>query len=88
MPATRSRSGTIRPNTPTRSGWSAGFSGLIRLGITNGITDVWVTPCSTTTGQNRLCDHFGMSTAVAPTPSTEKKLHDCAFTWKNGRKMT
>ena len=53
--------------------------------ITNGITEMCVTPCSTTIGQKRLCDHFGMSTAVAPTPSTENNDQLCAFTWKNGR---
>ena len=74
----------IKPNTPTRSTFS-GLSGFPSAPITNGITDVWVTPCSATTGQKRDCDHFGMSTAVAPTPSTQKNDQLCAFTWKNGR---
>ncbi len=39
----------------------------------------------TTTSQNRLVDHLGISTAVAPTPSTEKNDQLWAFTWKNGR---
>ena len=63
----------ISPNTPTRSVCSAGSSGLPSAPMTNGISEMWVTPCSTTVGQNRLCDHFGISTAVAPTPSTENK---------------
>ena len=88
IPNMRSRSGRISPNTPARRRCSVGRSGLPSAAITNGITDVWVTPCSTTTGQKRLCDHLGISTAVAPTPSTAKKLQLCAFTWKNGRKIT
>ena len=87
IPNIRSRSGMISPNTPTRNVWSAGLSGLPSAPITNGMTEVCVTPCSTTVGQKRVCDHLGMSTAVAPTPSTENRLQLCAFTWKNGRKM-
>ena len=75
----------ISPNTPTRNVCSAGRSGVPSAPITNGMTEMWVTPCSTTVGHKRLCDHFGIRTAVAPTPKTEKRLQLCAFTWKNGR---
>ncbi len=85
IPDARSTSGRISPKTPTRSGWSVGLSGAMSGPITNGSTEMWVTPCSTTVGQKRDCDHFGTRTAVAPTPSTEKKLQLCAFTWKKGR---
>ena len=40
---------------------------------------------ASTTSQKRLVDHFGMSTAVAPTPRTENIDQLCAFTWKSGR---
>lgn len=36
-------------------------------------------------GQKRLDDHLGVSTAVAPTPRTEKNDQLWAFTWKSGR---
>ena len=75
----------IRPNTPTRKVCCSGRSGLPSAPITNGMTKMWVTPCSTMAGQKPLCDHFGISTAVAPTPSTENRLQLCAFTWKKGR---
>ena len=42
-------------------------------------------PWLSTTSQKRLVDHFGVRTAVAPTPSTGKNVQLCAFTWKNGR---
>ena len=57
----------------------------MRQPIVNGMSEMWVTPWSTTAGQNPLWDHFGMSTAVAPTPRTENSDQLCAFTWKNGR---
>ena len=75
----------ISPNTPTRSVCCSGLSGLPSAPITNGMSEMCVTSCSTTVGQNRLCDHFGMSTAVAPTPRTGHKLQLCALVWKNGR---
>ena len=75
----------ISPNTPTRSVCSCGRSGAARAPITNGMSEMCVTPCSTTIGQKRLCDHFGISTTVAPTPNAENMLQLCAFTWKNGR---
>ena len=53
--------------------------------MTKGISEMWVMSLRATTSQKRLVDHFGMSTAVAPTPSTEKNDQLWAFTWKNGR---
>ena len=51
----------------------------------NGISEMWVMALAVITGQNRLVDHLGVSTAVAPTPSTEKNDQLWAFTWKSGR---
>jgi hypothetical protein len=74
----------ISPKTPIRSSVS-GLSGAMRVPITNGMREMWVIPWRATTSQNRLVDHFGMSTAVAPTPSTEKNDQLWALTWKKGR---
>src|SRR5260221_11919816 len=82
----RSRSGTISPNTPTRSA-VCGRSGDPNVLMQNGISEMWVMPCCATTSQKRLVDHLGISTAVAPAPSTEKKDQLWALTWKNGREM-
>ena len=75
----------MRPNTPMRSVVVSGRSGPEIVPIANGISEMWVMPCSVMTGQKRLVDHLGMSTAVAPTPSTEKNDQLWAFTWKSGR---
>jgi hypothetical protein len=80
----RSRSGRISPKTPTRNAVS-GRSGLPSAAIVNGMSEMCVTRCSATTGQKRLCDHFGIRIAVAPTPSTEKNDQLCALTWNSGR---
>jgi len=61
----------IRPNTPTRRSVS-GLSGAMSVPMTNGMSEMWVMPLRATTSQNRLVDHLGIRTAVAPTPSTEK----------------
>ena len=53
--------------------------------ITNGMSEMWVISLRATTSQKRLDDHFGISTAVPPAPSTVKNDQLCAFTWKNGR---
>ena len=74
----------IRPNTPTRRSVS-GLSSAISVPMTKGISEMWVMPLRATTSQKRLVDHFGISTAVAPTPSTEKNDQLWALTWKNGR---
>ena len=62
-----------------------GRSGRRDAPITNGISEMWVIAVLVHHRQKRLVDHFGISTAVAPTPSTEKSDQLCAFTWKNGR---
>ena len=54
----------ISPKTPTRSVCSAGLSGSPSVPITNGISEMCVMSCATTTSQKRLGDHFGMSTTV------------------------
>ncbi len=54
--------------------------------ITNGISEMWVTPCSAMTSQNRLAENFGCSTTVPPTPSTVQIAQPWVLTWKNGRK--
>ena len=74
----------MSPKTPTRRRL-AGLSASINVGMTNGISEMWVMSLRTTTSQNRLVDHFGMSTAVAPTPSTENIDQLCALTWNSGR---
>ena len=74
----------IRPNTPTRSSVS-GRSGWASVPMTNGMSEMCVIRWRATTSQKRLVDHFGVSTTVAPTPSTGKNVQLCAFTWKNGR---
>ena len=84
MPHIVSSDSMISPNTPTRS-WLAGLSASINVGMTNGITEMCVMSLRTTTSQKRLVDHFGMSTAVAPTPSTENIDQLCALTWNSGR---
>jgi hypothetical protein len=73
------------PKTPARIVCSFGVSGSWNAAMTKGISEMWVTPCFCTTGQKPEVDHFGVSTAVAPTPSTDHSVHDCALTWKNGR---
>jgi len=72
------------PNTATRSDVS-GRSGALMRPMTNPIMEMWVTPWRATTSQNRLVDHLGISTAVAPAPSTEKNDQLWALVWKNGR---
>ena len=75
----------ISPNTPDPQRVSAGLSALLeRADDERHQRDVGDAVLATTS-QNRLVDHFGMSTAVAPTPSTENIVQLWALTWKNGR---
>ncbi len=75
----------ISPNTPTRSVEVAGRPGPPIVPMQKGIREMWVIPCAPTTSQNRLEDHLGVRTTVAPTPRTEKNDQLWAFTWKSGR---
>ena len=63
-----------------RSVVDAGRSGPAIVPMQNGISDMWVISFAATTSQNRLDDHLGIRTAVAPTPSTEKNDQLWAFT--------
>ena len=74
----------MSPKTATRRLFS-GLSASMSVGMTNGISEMWVISLRTVTSQKRLVDHLGISTAVAPTPSTENIDQLCAFTWNNGR---
>ena len=80
MPIISSSAGITRPKTPMRSVCSAGLSGASNEGITNGISEMCVISWRVIMSQKRLVDHFGMSTAVAPAPSTENSDQLCAFT--------
>ncbi len=85
MPSHLARAcGMISPNTPTLRVCSG--TGLPTIALnTNGISEMWVTPCLATTSQNRLAENFGCSTTVPPTPSVDQIDQLCALTWKNGR---
>ncbi len=75
----------IRPNTPTRRLVVRGARGPSMVPMQKGMSEMWVISCRPTTSQKRLDDHLGMSTAVAPTPRTEKIDQLWALTWKRGR---
>ena len=83
QPKTSRALGTMRPKTPTRSD-VVGRSGAMRVDMQKGMREKWVIRWRATTSQNRLDDHFGTRTAVAPIPKTGSRDHVCAFTWKNG----
>ena len=85
MPSMESSTSMISPNTPMRRVEVTGRSGPATVPMQKGISEIWVIPCAPTTSQNRLEDHLGISTAVAPTPRTEKNDQLWAFTWKRGR---
>ena len=55
-------------------------SGAISVGMVNGIKEKWVMLWRWTVSQNRLEDHFGTSTAVAPMPRTGRTDQVCALT--------
>jgi hypothetical protein len=63
----------------------AGRSGPEIVPMQNGISEMCVISWRATTSQNRLDDHLGVSTAVAPTPSTQNIDQLCALTWNSGR---
>ena len=83
MPSSSSSTGMIRPNTPILTVCSAGLSFMIDW-ITNGSSEMCVTPCLATTSQNRLVENFGWSTTVPPTPRTDQMAQLWVLTWKNG----
>jgi hypothetical protein len=80
-----SSGGAIAPNTAALRLFS-GIGCPWTARYTKGISELCVTPRATTTSQNRLEENFGCSTTVPPIPSIDHIDHDCALTWKNGRK--